>query len=280
MLCLGDKTKLLIIATTEQRSSKLEGHKIRIQVGDKMVEETEYEKLLGIMINNKMSWSTYLYGSNQQAGDNSTGLLTKLSKRVGMLVKLGNYMTTKRFDSLCDGLFTSTLLYCLPLFINVWDIPTLDDTARRSVAFSKEDCRKLQVLQNKVLRCKTRNFNRHTPTCDLLKETGDLSVHQLGAYHSLLTLARIFLKNKPEYFVNRLSLRKPASNNIFPSRHLNMIQVNCNLSLSRSGFSYRTSKLWNCLPGNLRSLTNMKMFKGEVKEWVKEFVTVKPRWRT
>ena len=142
-----------------------------------------------------------------------------------MLTKLNKFMSPSQFKATCDGLFTSSLLYCLPLFMNVWNLYSADDTIRRSTAITKEDCRKLQVLQNKVLRCKIGHLNRHTPTIELLRRANDLSVHQLGAYHSLVTLARILLNGKPAYLFNRLDLRKPSEDIVFPLRQLNTINV-------------------------------------------------------
>ena len=169
---------------------------------------------------------------------------------------------------MCDGLFYSTLLYCVPLFTNTWGLPSLDDTVRRSQAFTKEDCRRLQVIQNKVLRCKTRKYDYQTSTISLLEEAKDMSVHQLGAYHTLVTLARILITQQPEYFAFKLKLRKPTDAAVFPLRQLNTINVDCSLSVSRCGFSYRAAKLWNCLPENLRSITRIEVFKTEVKKWM------------
>ena len=277
MLYSPEKTKLLIVSTKEQRTSHLEGQTLRIKVGGKFVNETTDEKLLGITMSNDMTWRAYLYGTVQNGYMVKNGLLSRLSKRVGMLAKLSKYMSHSQFKATCDGLFNSTLLYCLPLFINVWNLPSVDDMTRRSTAISKEDCRKLQVLQNKVLRCKIGNIDRRTPTSELLRQSKELSVHQLGAYHSLLTLARILVSGKPEYFVSKLILRKPVDEIIFPSRQLNTIEVNCRLSLSRSGFCYRAAKLWNSLPARLRNETRMNVFKVEAKEWVRGFIAVKPQ---
>ena len=129
--------------------------------------------------------------------DNITGLIPKLSQRVGMLTMLNKYLSRKQFKAACDGLFTSCLLYCLPLYSNVWGIDTMDDTDRRSPSFSKADCRKLQVMQNKILRLKSGIADRNTHTSDLLDATGDMSVHQLGAYQTLVTVFRILRSGQP-----------------------------------------------------------------------------------
>ena len=248
MLCSGEKTKLLIVCTREQRSAKLQDKKLCVTVCNKVIEETNNEKLLGIMMSNNLTWNSYLYGNKLTGKDKIVGLLPKMSQRVGMLGKLNKFMTRNQFKTTCDGLFTSCLLYCLPLFANVWGIPSMDDTNRRFVAFTKEDCRKLQVLQNKTLRYKTGNYGLNVPTSDLLEATKDLSVHQLAAYHTLVTVFRVVTTGQPEYLAEKLILRRPDQDRIFPSRQVNTIQTNCSLTISRSGFLYRGSKLWNLLP--------------------------------
>ena len=96
--------------------------------------------------------------------------------------------------------FTNTKQrYCVQVFGNVWGIRTMDETERRFLAFTKEDNRRLQVLQNKILRLKT-GLGRDTPTKELLKRSGDLSIHQLIAYHTIMmvfkTMIEIHLSEK------------------------------------------------------------------------------------
>jgi hypothetical protein len=276
MLCSGDKTKLLIVSTRDQRSAKLQGKTIKVNVCNKVIEETKDEKLLGILMSNNLSWNSHLYGNKLTGKDRVQGLLPKLSQRVGMLGKLNKFMTRSQFSSACDGLFTSCLLYCLPLFVNVWGLPDMDDVNRRSVSFTKEDCRKLQVLQNKTLRLKTGNYTMNAPTDDLLDATNDLSVHQLGAYHTLVTVFRIVTTGEPKYLADKLVLRTPEEGTIFPNKHVHTIQTNRTLTVARSGFLYRGAKLWNCLPLECRLERKSEVFKVEVKRWVREQISRKP----
>ena len=204
-------------------------------------------------MSNNLTWSSYLYGNKLSGKDKIVGLDQKLSQRVGMLGRLNKYMSRSLFRSSCDGLFTSCLRYCLPLFANVWGLPSMDDTNRRFSAFSKEHCRKLQVLQDKTVRYNTGNFSMNAPTSDLLKEANDMSVHQLGAYHTLVSLFGIVSSGQPKYLSEKLILRRPDQEKIFPSRHVNTIQINCGLTISRSGFLYRGAKMWNLLPHKLRA---------------------------
>ena len=96
-------------------------------------------------------------------------------------------MPPARFRLFCNGIFYSKLLYCLQVFGNVWDVPNNDEANRRSPSFTKEDNQKLQVLQNKILRLKS-GLPPGTTTEALLHATNDLSVQQLTAFSSLLTV--------------------------------------------------------------------------------------------
>ena len=275
MVCSNSKTKLLVIATNELRESKLHGRSLVIKVGDQYIQESDNEKLLGVRMSHCMSWNAFLYG-NGVAGK-SGGLLSQLSQRIGMLKIISKYMNPVQLNSVINGLFTSKLLYCLPLYCNVWGTQSMDDTARRFSAFTKEDMRRLQVLQNRVLRLKSQNHDMNTPTAELVQSSGDLSVNQLGAFYTVLQVFKIINSGLPKYLSEKLIIRRPNMSHIFPQRQLNTIQVKNNLSLSRSGFLYRGAQLWNSLPLELRALTDLGAFKHELRSWVSSTVPVKPR---
>ena len=211
-------------------------------VGDQTIEESQSKKLLGITMSNNMSWNSFLYG------DNNAGLLSQLSQHIGTLKQVCKYMSINQLNSVIDGLFVSKLLYCLPLFSNVWGIGTMDETDRRFSAFTKEDMRRMQVLQNRVLRIKCQNFELNTPTTELVRLCGDFSVQQLGVFHTLLHVFKIIRVGKPAYLAERLKPRRTDLNCVFPQRQVNTIRVRGDLTLTRSGFVYRGAGLWNLLP--------------------------------
>ena len=100
----------------------------------------------------------------------------------------------------------------------------------------------------------------NTPTNALLNVTGDLSVHQLGAHHTIVTAHRIIRRGQPKYLANKLVLRTPGP------RHVITISVSCDLTVSRSGFLYHASKLWNLLPSTIREEQRPEAFKVNVKK--------------
>ena len=81
MCVAADKSKLMMIGTQHLRSSKLHPNtQFSIQVDGQIIKESSSEKLLGLIVNNKMSWKNHLYGDN-----NNQGLIPKLSQRIEVL---------------------------------------------------------------------------------------------------------------------------------------------------------------------------------------------------
>ena len=82
-LCVaGAKSKLMIIGTKQLRASKIT-EKAKIVIDGREVVETDSDKLLGVIINNELTWKNHLYGDR----DND-GLMTQLSRRIGMMKKI------------------------------------------------------------------------------------------------------------------------------------------------------------------------------------------------
>ena len=61
VLSRREKTKLLIIGTNEQKRN-INEDEIEIKVCDKSVKVSPSEKLLGLVVNGKLTWKEYLYG--------------------------------------------------------------------------------------------------------------------------------------------------------------------------------------------------------------------------
>ena len=76
LVCSGEKTKLLVIGTSELKLSRITKKNItfNITVAGHEVTDSSSEKLLGMIINDKLTWTNHLYGNDQYEG-----LVTKLA---------------------------------------------------------------------------------------------------------------------------------------------------------------------------------------------------------
>ena len=176
---------------------------------------------------------------------------------------------------LVSGLFQSKLIYCITVWGRIWDIPgSLDEEKRTSASLTKDDLRKLQVLQNKCLRLIT-NCDYKTPTETLLRQTNMLSVHQLTAQLTLSQVFSIHQSKLPSYHCQRLYdfSGQPKTRSITSS---SAKRTDFELSLARTSFFYQSSRLWAALPQQVKNSRNKFEFKRRCKTWVKMNIAVKP----
>ena len=270
LVCSGSKTKLLIVGTKELRKSKLQNPNkvIEIVVDGHRVRESESERLLGIIVNNTMTWENHLYGNEEHKG-----LITKLSQRAGIIRRLSLIMPKERLKTFAEGIFFSLLNYCIEVFGNVWGLSSYDDQARHSLAYRKEDNMKLQVLVNKVLRSIS-GLDRDTPISVLSSTTGQLSVHQRCALFTLTSVHRSISSQEPKYSYSSFQHRPNQLENAH--HHQNCNPVSYKLSISRCSYYYRGSRLYNEIPASLAQSAKMSSFKSGAKKWVMDRIPLQP----
>ena len=203
MICSSDKTKLLIIGTNMNRKIKLERRNLSLKVNicGEVKHESTSEKLLGIVINNTATFKHHMYGDEE-----NQGLMKQLSTRVGIIKKLRKYLPPARLRVLYEGVFSSKMLYGMAVWGRIWQIPGSmdeDQSTRTSPSLTKEDVRKLQVLQNKCMRLMT-DSDYKTPTRVLLAQTNLLSVHQQMAHVSLSQVYNIRKTKLATYHYKRI----------------------------------------------------------------------------
>ena len=68
MCVAGEKSKLLIIGTRQLKASKVV-EPMEIEKDVKKVQETRSEKLLGILVNDSLTWHEHLYGETWREGN-------------------------------------------------------------------------------------------------------------------------------------------------------------------------------------------------------------------
>ena len=267
MVCSGAKTKLMVVGTRELRQTKLT-NEIEINVDGCRVIETASEKLLGVMMNNTMTWAAHLYGNNE-----SKGLIHKLSQRASLVTKLAKVMPRNKLKVMAEGIFFSVLNYGIEVYGNVWGNFTLDVHQRSSTALTKEDNAKLQILVNKVLRSIT-GSDFETSVLELHEKSQQLSVQQRCAYFSIISIHKVLNREQPSYHLSRfLSSQKEQ---YISTRSRETPRIDYKLSISRCSFFYRSSVLYSCLPTDLVKVETLEIFKRRLKEWVRRNISIAP----
>ena len=267
-LCVaGEKSKLLIIGTKQLRNQKL-FQKIKINVEGKEIIETDSEKLLGVVINNELTWKNHLHGDEEHQG-----LIPQLSTRLGILKKLSSRMSRERLKMFASGIFYSKLSYCLPVYGNVFGLEKYKEENSRYTSFTISDNSKLQVLQNKMNRLLT-GADKYTSTADLLVRTNSLSIQQMIAFQTIMMTYKIMKTKKPTYLSNKLI--KKNHQLYLRGAAQNLIQPKKSLSICKEGFIRRGITLMNMLSDSLRNEPDQEQFKVQLREWIKSNIAIKP----
>ena len=142
---------------------------------------------------------------------------------------------------------------------------------KNRAGLAKRDIKRLQSLQNKVLRLVDYK-DIYTPTRELLKTTKQLSVNQLIAFHIGKQTYKIQKSEKPDYHFERL-----FDKNFQPTRTRpdNIKRIDFRLNSGQSSFFCQASRLWSAIPFDI-SNTNRGVFKSKLKEWIWDNIPIKP----
>ena len=267
MCVAADKSRLLTIGTKKLKcSTRFDNFSINIDQQE--ITASNCEKLLGVMIDDDLTWRSQLHGE----GENE-GLIVQLSKRLGIMKQLKKYMSKDKLKLFANGIFYSKLIYCLPAFGNVFGLDQYRDNRPKYVSFTKRDKNKLQVLQNKLNRL-ILNAPSRTSTAELLNEMDALSIQQLIAYHTVVTAKKILISRKPSYLAQRLvESEKLRTTRVEGSKFL---LPKYSLCSSREGFLYRSIILLNKMGQEIYNIEKIDRFKQEAKKWIRQHVPIKP----
>ena len=199
------------------------------------------ETLLGVQIEPNLKW-------HKQVEE----LIKKLKKRLAGLSHLRSILPYQLRKRITEGMFTSVLVYCLPVF----------------GGSDKSEVEALQIMQNKAARLVT-NAPMRTSRREMFNQLGWLTVHQLVFYHSVLATYRIRDSSEPEYLGTIMSRDNRQDKIIIP---------NTMLTLAKNSFCYRGAEQWNRLPEYIRKTKKIGQFKSQLKKWitqnVEQFVAV------
>ena len=227
----ADKTHLMTVGTS-RRLQSLETKVSVVMDGFTLVESSDkVETLLGCLIEPGLKW-------HKQVDE----LVGKLRKRLTALAHLRNIVPYHLRKTITEGMFTSVMSYCLPVFGGC----------------DKEELQTLQVMQNKAARLVS-HFPLRAPRKEIYATLGWLSVNQLVFYHSMISTFRIRQSGEPEYLSN-LQARDGRTGRIIIS--------NTTLTLAKRSYSYRASAQWNSIPDNIRNIRRVSQFKVQIRKWI------------
>ena len=136
--------------------------------------------------------------------------------------------------------------------INVWS------------SCSKEMIQALQIIQNRVAKMITRNWNNKN--VENLNQIGWHSVSQLAFHQSVVMIHQVKVKNIPQNIFGMYNwdyshqTRQATSKKIKPTGLPK-------LELGKKSFKWRAAENYNSLPTSITEITDIQKFKIQSKKW-------------
>ena len=250
MLKVNDsKTHIMMLMTAQLRRSIETVTSIR--VGNEDQELSRYEKLLGLQVHENLKFQDHILGS-----ENS--LVRSLNSRINAIKSLSRVTSYKTRLMLAHGIFMSKLTYV----ISVWG------------GCENYLLTALQVTQNSMMRVVCKRGRRH-PIKELLKETGWLSVRQLSVFHSVLQLKKTLVNEMPVNLHSRLlGNRRLKYARRITCRQDRISTQETRLKLTESSWRWRSIRLWQSLPEEIRNTSQLSGFKAKLRSWTKNNVEI------
>ena len=227
----AEKTHFLTFGTSN-RLATFRDEMVIEMCGQRVIQSpVKNEKLLGVFIQSNLKWRYHL-----------DQLKIRLKSRLAGLERLKFIVPQSSLKLISQGIFDSTLLYCLPLFCGC----------------EATELKSLQVLQNRAAQIVTRSPPRSHRNW-MFDKLNWLTINQLTHYHTLLTLFRIRLSNEPEYLATILRQENAYGRILLPKP---------NLELAEKSFGIRGIRLWNTLPRELKTEMKVSGFKVKLRKWI------------
>lgn len=231
----NDKTNYMILGTINKLN---EPHELDLKIDDNQIKKTHNQKLLGIHIDDKLSWSSHI-----------DHLCSTISSKISLLRQLSRYVSIDVQKKFYQG-------YILPLIDYgsvVWGTTSSSNLDR----ISKLQKRAARIILHA-------DFN--TPSAEMFEELSWLPILKRLKYNKAVFTYKAMNNLTPQYITDLLMPVSETHNRTLRS------SVNGALAVPRSrsslfdrSYSYTAPKLWNSIPIPVRNSSSLRSFKDTIK---------------
>ena len=246
----ASKTVFMLLNHKDKSEEKIP---ISIKVGNNDVVQERNTKLLGMKIDDNLSWKEHFSGKN--------GLISALNKRLFTLRRVANHIPRDKLFQLAHALWVSKLRYGLQLCT---EVRILDTETKNG------NLKAVQIAQNKLLRLLDNSpISEKKSTHDLLASTGLMSVNQLAASIKLTeTWKSIHIPNYPIQLEPNV-IDRPESDRTVRTTTYRMWNQDARTRAEKESFSRNAAKIWNTAPMAIKNATTLNTAKKEIKKHCK-----------
>ncbi len=208
---------------------------LSINVGQYEIHNSQSEKLLGVTIDNKLTFN-----------DHVAGLCKKATKKLHALTRVSRYMNTDKKRVIMKSFITSQFSYC-PL---VWMLHS-------------------RTLNNRINRIHERAlrvvYNDNASTFEeMLKKDGSVTIHEKNLQTLSIELFKVLNGLSPKIKDEFFSVKEDQIyNSKFPFNSRNVRTV----AYGTETLSFLGPKLWSIIPMEIKECNSLNEFKSKIRKW-------------
>ena len=219
-----------------------------IEIGGKVVEEEECHRILGLTVNNTLSWKDHVIGKG--------GLLSAVYQRIGALRRIVHHVPKKCLPNIATAIISSKIRYGISVYGTVR--LTKDEPLT-------EECRKLQIALNDAMRVANGSRRRdRVHIVDLVELTGMNTLNRMAAEEMLnLTWQAVHDPNSPlsSSIKKRTNL---ADDRVSRSASRGDLLNEARTSLGQRNFPESAVRVWNSVALSIRDAPSKYAAKREI----------------
>ena len=212
---------------------------VGINIGNCTVNNSQEEKLLGVLIDSNLNFEKYVSNICKKAGN-----------KLFALSRMSTYLRTDKLRLLMRAFVTSQFQYC-PL---VW------------MSHSRKMNNKINRLHERALRIAYKDYASSFES--LLEKDRSVTIHQKNV-QLLMTEMFKTINNLNPSFMDEIFLKRSVRYNLKNTNTflLPMVHtVNCGTETIR----YRGQRIWHYLPQEIKDSNSVQQFKNKIKYWTNE----------
>ena len=233
------KSKAMFLAT-RNTANKIMTEPPHLTIKGEQIQITESEKLLGVHINNSLSWSTHIEST-----------LKKCNSLLFLLNRIKKYLNIPTRKLFYNAYILPHLDYCC----SVWGNANTE-LMTSIIKFQKRAAR--SILDKPI----------ETPSEELFAELKWMTFPERVMYQKAILMYKIMHNLTPAYLTNMFTFSKEVHDRTLRSTADNLLYIpKPNIEHYRNSLAYSGSKIWNSIPNHLRNAVSLQQFRKGYLDW-------------
>ena len=236
-----DKTSCMALGT--KHVTQTDTSYLNINIDGNTIKQVNKQKLLGVYIDEKLSWSAHI-----------DYLCATISTKISLLKQLSTYVPVK----------------VQKLFYQGYILPLIDYGSNTWGSTSKQNIERLSKLQKRAARIILKaDFD--TPSLEMFNELGWTTITKRHNYSKAVFTYRALNNLTPEYISNLLKpVSETHSRNLRSATNGYLAVPRSKTSLFDRSFSATAPRLWNSMPKEITTASSLRKFKQSAKTYFKD----------